>query len=172
MKSDATKSIIKYCFVSLAFVFLFQAITHFSIIPLERALNFLGIGEGVFQIVIAIFYLTLIVVGVGVILSFLNRKKVVKGVTKNTIILNLIVKVFMMFIIFFPAWISFWFLGALGLFGEEVKIGIEHGKALADLNQVSFLNLYLFWYLLITAFIKPEIDPKFGVTKDEEGGYV
>jgi hypothetical protein len=172
MKSDAIKKIIKYFSAFLALVFLFQAITHYSIIPLERALNFLGIGRGIFQIVKAILYLSLIVIGVGAVLSFLNRKKIVKGVTKNTILLNMIVKAFMAFIIFFPAWISFWVLGGFGLFGEEVKTGIEHGKALADLNQISFLNLYIFWYLLITTFVKPEIDPKFGITKDEEGGWI
>lgn len=172
MKSNLINTTFKYISIFFSIIFLIQAITGYSIIPLEKAIEFLGIGKGVLQLVIAILYIAIIIIGVGAILSFLNRKKVVKGVTKNTIILTLIVKAFMMFVIFFITGISFWLLGSLGLFGEEIKIAIKDGKTLADLNQVSFLNFYIFWYLLVTTFVKHEIYPEFGVTKDEKKGFV
>ncbi len=154
-----SKNIHRSISIILAIIFFLQAITHFSFIPLEKVLDFLGIGDGVFEIVMAIFYFALVIIGVSIVLSFLKHRKIVNRLTKNTIILNLISKIFIMFIIFFPTWISFQLLGYWGVFGEEIKVGLKYGKALSDLDQVTFLNLYLFWYFLITTFIKPEIDP-------------
>ena len=162
----------RYLFVVLSFLFLFQAITNLSVIPIGKILDILGIGKGIFEIVKAILYLALFTFCVGLIFSLLNKFNLVKGVTKNTIILRLVARFFMAFIIFFPSWILYWLLGGVGVLGNEIKLGLESGKTFADLNQIPFLNIYLFWFILISVFVKPEIKPNFGLEKNEENGLV
>jgi hypothetical protein len=164
--------VVKIIAVTLAVIFLGQSFSGSVLIPIKPVLEFFGIGNGILDIVLLIVYVALLAVAAGFSLSLLNRFHIVTGLTKNNIILWLIVKAFMLFVIFFPTFISYFILGGTGLLGQDIKIGISNNKALSDLSQLPFLNLYLFWYLLVTAFIKPEIIPEWGIKKNEEAGLI
>jgi hypothetical protein len=143
--------------IILSVIFLFQTFTKVSIIPLDTVLKFFGIGNNVVDLVFTIFYLALFIVFLSILLSILNHFKIVKVSTKERLYLTLLVRVFMMFLIFFPTWISFSILGGTGLLGSDIYYMLGHTKTLSEVDQVTFMNLYLFWFFLINSFIKPQI---------------
>ena len=88
--------------ILLAVIFLLQSISNIKIIPIDYVLKVLGIGDNIYDISIAIIYLVALLFGISVILFILNKFKIVKGITRNKIILNMIVQFFMALIIFLP----------------------------------------------------------------------
>ena len=166
------KKISKIITILLAVIFLIQSVSNIKIIPLDYVLNILGIDDNIYDISMAIIYLVALLFVISVILFILNKFKIVKGITRNKIILNMIVQFFMALIIFLPAFASIFIFSGFGLFGEGVKIALKNGKTLSDINPIIFLNVYLFWYFIITTFFKPEIEPEFGLTEEEKEGLI
>jgi hypothetical protein len=157
------KNFSKYVLIILSLVFLSQAFSLFQIIDVYYVLEKIGLADNILDIVMGLVYLVGALIVSTLILTSLNKRGVVKGVTKNTIILRIVVGYVKFFLVFFPAWIIF------GTF-----LNGEHGINLSnqDINLESFLNTYLFCYLLITAFFRPKVDPEFGIKKNNQDGLV
>jgi hypothetical protein len=154
------EKIIKYIKIIASLFFLFQAITKIQIINIYPIIEFLGIPPDIVGIALLIMCLGVLAVVVGFFLSFLNKYGIVKGATRNRITLQIIVNWFFLFITFLP---SFFFY----------DIFINHSLDNRNLDTVSFLNVYLFFYFLISAYFgRGEIDAESGLTEKEKDGLI
>lgn len=151
---------LRYVYILLALIFIVQAFTSLHIINVYFVLNYFGLANNIFDIVISVFYIAGFFVLLDALLTVSNKINIVKGRTKNKILLNIVVEFIKFFIIFFPAWITFSFLNG--------------GLDLTNLNgnMETFLNIYLSWFFIIKIFFRPEIAPDFGLTREEKDGVV
>ena len=143
----------------LSLLFLLQSLQFINIIPLNPILQILGISNNIK----GIFYSLLVGVGMIFVLTICASILKFSALKKNEIILNTIVSSFMLFITLLPAFFSYNILGGTGILGNTVKSHL--GTFPSD--PAVFLNLFLFWFLLIRSIIKPEIVPEWGLDKSE-----
>lgn len=147
-------------YVLLAIIFFVQIFLQKQLIDVYYFLNYFGLADNIFDIMMSLVYLVAIILLLGILFSFLNKINIVKGVTKNTIILKLITEYARFFIVFFPTWIMFSFFNR----------GLDLSSPNIDL--ATFLNIYLFWYLVSRVFFQPQIAPEFGLEKEEKDGLI
>jgi membrane protease YdiL (CAAX protease family) len=160
------KKIRKHIYLLLAVVFISQVIWGIRLLPLQPVLNFFGIKNNVFDLAMGLVYLTAVLVVVVIVSYILNRYKIIKGETRNKVILNLIMKCFMLFIVLLPT--SF----TVGLFSKEAAKILNNGGTVSDVDQIIVLGVYLFWFFLINAFFVPQVDAKWGLRREEEEGVI
>lgn len=160
------KKIRKFLYLFLAVIFISQVIWGLKLIPLQPVLYFLGIKNNVFDLAIGLVYLTATLVVFIIVAYILNRLKIIRGETRNKIILNLITKCFMFIIILLPT--SF----TTGLFSREAATILGNGGTVSDIDQTIVLGVYLFWFFLVNAFFVPQFDAKWGLNEEEKEGLV